>query len=168
LEVQVAPVLEASDEEPTALIAVVRDITAEIVERDRLNAIYQAGLELGDLTPQEILDMDLEQRKELLKAKVVHFTKDLLKFETVEIRLLDKKTKRLDSLLVYGMEQAAVERELFAEPHGNGVTGYVAATGKSYLCLDTTSDPLYLVGNATARSSLTVPLKRHDEILGTF
>ncbi|HLQ43280.1 MAG TPA: response regulator [Planctomycetaceae bacterium] len=167
-ELQVTPVFEQSADCPTALIAVARDVTAEVTERDRQKAIYQAGLELGDLTPQEILDMDLSQRKELLKSKIVHFTKDLLKFETVEIRLLDKKTKRMCSLLVYGMEQAAVERELFAEQSGNGVTGYVAATGNSYLCLDTANDPLYLVGNPTARSSLTVPLKRHEEILGTF
>lgn len=167
-ELQVTPVFEQSPDCPTSLIAIIRDMTAEITEREQLRAIYQAGLALGDLTPQEILEMDLPQRKELLKSKIVHFTKDLLQFETVEIRLLDKKTKRLCPLLVYGMEREAVERELFAETHDNGVTGYVAATGNGYLCLDTSNDPLYLVGNAAARSSLTVPLKRHDEILGTF
>lgn len=169
LELQITPVFEKGSEIPLGLIAVVQDVTTEINERDRMKAIHQAGLELGDLTPQEVLEMDWEERKELLKSKIVHFTKDLLKFETVEIRLLDHANKkRLVPLLVYGMEQAAVERELFAEPTGNGVTGYVAATGNSYLCLDTENDPLYLVGNATARSSLTVPLKRHDGILGTF
>ncbi len=169
LELQITPVFGKSSETPLGLIAFVQDVTTEINERDRMKAIHQAGLELGDLTPQEVLEMDWEERKELLKAKIVHFTKDLLKFETVEIRLLGHAdNKRLVPLLVYGMEQAAVERELFAEPTGNGVTGYVAATGNSYLCLDTAHDPLYLVGNATARSSLTVPLKRHDGILGTF
>lgn len=168
-ELQITPVFEKSSEIPLGLIAFVQDVTTEINERDRMKAIHQAGLELGDLTPQEVLEMDWEERKELLKSKIVHFTKDLLKFETVEIRLLDHANKkRLVPLLVYGMEQAAVERELFAEPTGNGVTGYVAATGNSYLCLETENDPLYLVGNATARSSLTVPLKRHDGILGTF
>jgi CheY-like chemotaxis protein len=169
LELQITPVFEQSSENPLGLIAFVQDVTTEINERDRMKAIHQAGLELGDLTPQEVLEMGWEERKELLKSKIVHFTKDLLNFETVEIRLFDHANKkRLVPLLVYGMEQAAVERELFAEPTGNGVTGYVAATGNSYLCLDTANDPLYLVGSAAARSSLTVPLKRHDEILGTF
>ncbi len=169
VELQITPVFEKSSENPLGLIAFVQDVTTEINERDRMKAIHQAGLELGDLTPDEVLEMGWEERKELLKAKIVHFTKDLLKFETVEIRLFDHANKkRLVPLLVYGMEQAAVERELFAEPTGNGVTGYVAATGNSYLCLDTANDPLYLVGNAAARSSLTVPLKRHEEILGTF
>ena len=45
---------------------------------------------------------------------------------------------------------------------GNGVTGFVAATGKSYLCEDTREDPLYLEGAQNARSSLTVPVMLHD------
>ncbi len=169
LDLQITPVFENATESLLGLIAFVQDVTTEINERDRMKAIHQAGLELGDLTPQEVLEMGWEERKELLKSKIVHFTKDLLKFETVEIRLLDHANKkRLVPLLVYGMEKAAVERELFAELTGNGVTGYVAATGNSYLCLDTANDPLYLVGKSDARSSLTVPLKRHDGILGTF
>ena len=96
------------------------------------------------------------------------YTKDLLEFETVEIRLLDKRTKRLETLLAVGMDPAASGRVLLAEPHGNGVTGFVAATGKSYLCEDTDIDPLYILGAPGARSSLTVPLILHDSILGTF
>ena len=48
------------------------------------------------------------------------------------------------------------------------MTGFVAATGKSYLCEDTTEDPLYLEGCKGAKSSLTVPLILHDEVIGTF
>ena len=53
-------------------------------------------------------------------------------------------------------------------PQNNGVTGFVAATGKSYLCEDTNEDPLYLEGARGARSSLTVPLILHDDVIGTF
>ena len=91
-----------------------------------------------------------------------------MQFDTVEIRLLDKRTKQLEPLLAVGMDPGAASRVLRAEPQGNGVTGFVAATGKSYLCEDTTTDPLYLPGAPGARSSLTVPLILHDEILGTF
>jgi CheY-like chemotaxis protein len=59
-------------------------------------------------------------------------------------------------------------RSLFAQLQNNGVTGFVAATGKSYLCEDTTEDPLYLEGCKGAKSSLTVPLILHDEVIGTF
>src|SRR5205823_11760255 len=43
-----------------------------------------------------------------------------------------------------------------------------AATGKSYLCEDTSKDPLYLEGAAGARSSLTVPVMLHDRVTGTL
>lgn len=167
-EVYGTPVFEAGNELPSLLVVMVRDVSADVLQRQKLNAIYQAGLELGDLLPQEILEMSVEDRIELLKSKIIHFTKDLLEFDTVEIRLVDKRTKRLVPLLVVGMEPIAAGRVLSAEPQGNGVTGFVAATGKSYLCEDTQNDPLYLVGAPDARSSLTVPLILHDEILGTF
>ncbi|QGQ24968.1 response regulator [Gimesia benthica] len=171
-DVEVTPVITEPDntskQEPAYLVASVRDISAEVLQRQKLNAIYQAGLELGDLSPEEIYEMSTEDRIELLKAKILHYTQDLLEFETVEIRILDKATERLDVLLAVGMEQVATNRTLYAKPEGNGVTGFVAATGKSYLCEDTTHDPLYMTGAPDARSSLTVPLHLHDEVLGTF
>ncbi len=48
------------------------------------------------------------------------------------------------------------------------MTGFVAATGQSYLCPDATHDPLYLEGAAGARSSLTVPLIYHGTVIGTL
>lgn len=167
-EVQARPVSSDEGDDNPCLVVVVHDVSTDILQQQKLNAIYQAGLELGDLSPQEVLEMSVQERIELLKSKILHYTKDLLEFETVEIRLLDKTTKRLVALLAVGMEPVAADRMLFADPDGNGVTGFVASTGKSYLCEDTTSDPLYLPGAPGARSSLTVPLILHDEILGTF
>jgi two-component system, sensor histidine kinase SagS len=167
-QVQATPVTSGCEPVPAYLIVSVRDISYEILQQQKLNAIYQAGLELGDLSPQELLDMSVQDRVELLKSRIVHYTKDLLEFETVEIRLLDRATGRLEPLLTVGMVPEAEARELYALPNGNGVTGFVAATGKSYLCEDTTNDPLYLIGAAGARSSLTVPLILHDQTLGTF
>jgi len=150
------------------LIVTVRDVTAEMLQQQKLAAIHQAGIELANLTPDELLGMSVDERVELLKSNILHFTKDLLNFDVVEIRLLDQKTGRLEPLLAEGMEPEAVERVLFAQPQNNGVTGFVAATGKSYLCEDTQEDPLYLPGARGARSSLTVPLLLHDEVIGTF
>lgn len=167
-QVQVTPINEVRENLPKYLIVAVRDVSAEILQQQKLNAIYQAGLELGDLCPADLLEMNVGDRIELLKSRILHYTQDLLKFETVEIRLLDRETKRLTPLLIVGMQPEAATRELFAKPTDNGVTGFVAATGKSYLCEDTANDPLYLPGAAGARSSLTVPLILHDQILGTF
>lgn len=170
-DVEATPVFDGTPDEfaiARYLIVVVRDTTSEVLQKQKLNAIYQAGLELGDLTPQELLEMTVEERIELLKSKLLHFTQDLLEYDTVEIRLLDRKTRRLDPLLSAGMHEEAEERTLHALPQDNGVTGFVAATGKSYLCEDTTTDPLYILGASEAHSSLTVPLMLHDEVLGTF
>jgi CheY-like chemotaxis protein/PAS domain-containing protein len=167
-EVHARPIFADEPEIPAFLAVVVRDVSDEVLQRQKLNAIYQAGLELGELSPHELLEMSVGERIELLKSRILHYTQDLLEFETVEIRLVDKRSRRLEPLLSYGMQDDAAGRTLYAEPTGNGVTGFVAATGKSYLCEDTEQDPLYLPGAAGARSSLTVPLIFHDEILGTF
>ncbi|QDU39731.1 Response regulator MprA [Maioricimonas rarisocia] len=167
-QVDATPVLEDLDEFPNYLLVMVRDLTSEVIQRQKLNAIYQAGLELGDLQPQEVLEMSVDERIDLLKSKILHFTQDLLEFDTVEIRLVERTNNRLTPLLAVGMEPDAESRELFADAEGNGVTGFVAATGRSYLCEDIDNDPLYLPGAPGARSSLTVPLVLHDEILGTF
>jgi two-component system, sensor histidine kinase SagS len=150
------------------LVVTLRDVTEEIHQQQKLAAIHEAGMELADLTPEELFQMPVKERINLLKSNVLHHTKDLLHFEVAEIRLLDQKTGRLEPLLEMGMDAEAAHRVLYAQPQGNGVTGFVAATGKSYLCEDTTEDPLYLEGVRGAKSSLTVPLVLHDQVIGTF
>jgi two-component system, sensor histidine kinase SagS len=165
--VHAAPVYEDSAP-PRHLIVTVRDVTNEVFQQQKLAAIHQAGIELANLKPAEILRMPIPDRIELLKSNILHYTKDLLHFDVVEVRLLDSQTGRLDPLLSVGMEPDAANRVLYAQLQNNGVTGFVAATGKSYLCEDTTEDPLYLEGAKGAKSSLTVPLVLHDEVIGTF
>jgi two-component system, sensor histidine kinase SagS len=165
--VHAAPVREVG-QPPRHLIVNVRDVTNEVHQQQKMAAIHQAGMELADLAPSEISHMAVQDRVELLKSNIVHFTRDLLHFNVVEVRLLDQKTGRLQPLLDVGMDHEAANRELYAQPQGNGVTGFVAATGKSYLCEDTSEDPLYLAGVAGAKSSLTVPLLQHEEVIGTF
>ena len=165
--VHAAPVSEPGSA-PLHLIITVHDVTKEMLQQQKLAAIHQAGMELADLTPDELAHMTVEERIELLKSNILHYTKDLLQFDVVEIRLLDQQTGKLEPLLAVGMEPSAADRVLYAKPQDNGVTGFVAATGKSYLCEDTTEDPLYLEGCKGAKSSLTVPLILHDQVIGTF
>lgn len=167
-EIVAAPVLGAGLTYAELAVVTVRDVSDEMIARQKLKAIYQAGLELGELTAEDLVELSVEDRIGLLKEKIVHFTKDVLEFETVEVRLLDRRTNELELLLDVGMTEEAARRRLYAEPQGHGVTGHVAATGVSYLCEDTSRDPLYLQGAANARSSLTVPLFIQDQILGTF
>lgn len=150
------------------MLAVLRDTTDEVLQQQKLDAVHQAGIDLGDLDQEQLLDLTVEERIDLLKSKLEHYTQELLEFDTVEIRIVDNETGELKPLLNIGMDDSAASRQLRAEPQGNGVTGFVAATGRSYLCEDTTTDPLYIQGVAGAKSSLTVPLIRHEKVLGTF
>ena len=83
-DVHVTPLLDTDADPATgpdavrSLVALVRDVSAQVQQQEKLHAIHQAGLELGDLMPQEILEMSVEDRIELLKAKISHFTRDLL------------------------------------------------------------------------------------------
>jgi len=153
---------------PGAVVVAVRDVTETILEQQKRAAIHAAGQTLADLSPAELADMTIDERIELLKSNILHYSKDLLQFDVVEIRLLDRQTGRLEPLLAEGMQPEAEARILHARTEHNGVTGYVAATGLSYFCNDTTKDPLYLEGCKDAKSSLTVPLMLHDEVIGTF
>lgn len=150
------------------LIVTVRDVTEERTQAQKLEAIHKAGLELADLKPEEVFDMGIEERIELLKSNIIHYTRDLLNFKVIEIRLIDSQTSRLETLLSEGINSEASKQELYARANGNGVTGFVAATGKSYLCEDTDKDPLYIEGLEGARSSLTVPLILYEEVIGSF
>ncbi|MEN1678748.1 MAG: response regulator [Planctomycetota bacterium] len=170
--VHAAPVIHGGrkGEEPTHdhLIVTIRDVTQEVQQQQKLAAIHQAGIELADLSTDEVANMDLEERIELLKENILHCTQDVLQFDVVEIRMLDGATGELQPLLSFGMKPEAECRLLKADASGNGVTGFVAATGQSYLCEDISEDPLYIEGAQDARSSLTVPLMLHDQVIGTF
>lgn len=162
-----APVLEAG-QAPQHLVVTVHDSTEEILQQQKLAAIHTAGSELGDLAPDDVSNLDYSERVVLLKDNILHCMKDVLHLDVIEIRMLDRETGQLEPLMAVGMEPAAAQRRLEASEEGNGVTGYVAATGKSYVCGNATEDPLYLEGAKGARSSLTVPLLLHDEVIGTL
>lgn len=167
-ELTVSPLPGSAADGSRLLLAVLRDTSEEVLQNQKLDAVHQAGLDLGDLDREDLLALSEDERIELLKSKLLHYTQELLEFDTVEIRIVDQESQQLKPLLEFGMDPTAAARELRAEPRGNGVTGFVAATGRSYLCEDTTTDPLYLPGVEGAKSSLTVPLIRHEQVLGTF
>ena len=166
-QLNVAPVVGRSGQ-AIFLVVTIRDSTQFTHQRQKLEALHQAGMALADLRPEEIFEMDVEHRIELLKENILHYTKDLLKYDVVEIRLIDNASGLLEPLLSVGIDSERAKQPLFASAKDNGVTGFVAATGKSYMCEDTTNDPLYLDGLIGAKSSLTVPLIYHDQVIGSF
>lgn len=150
------------------LLVTLTDVSAEMLLKQKHEAIYRAGLELGNLSPDDVASMTPEERVALLTDQILQLTQEVLGYDRFELRLLNPESSELEPLLEFGMSQEAAERQLFSSESGNGVTGFVAFSGQSYLCVDTKSDPLYLSGASDARSSLTVPLMIRDTVLGTF
>jgi len=167
LEVSLNPIID-SNGKVTQIIASCRDVTALVQQQQKLDALHQAGRELAALDTDALAHMAADDRIELLKTNIRRFTRDLLNYDVIEIRLLDLQTGKLEPLLAEGMTPEAAARVLYANQEGNGVTGFVAATGKSYICSDTANDPLYIEGARGARSSLTVALTWGDRVIGTF
>jgi CheY-like chemotaxis protein len=167
IELSVTPVCDTTGK-VTQLISLARDVTALVQQQQKLDALHKAGRELADLSAEQLEEMSVDERIELLKHNIRKFTHDTLHYDVVEIRLLNRETGQLEPLLEEGMTPEAAHRVLHAKEENNGVTGYVAATGKSYLCRDTTTDPLYIEGAQGARSSVTVALSVGDQVIGTF
>jgi CheY-like chemotaxis protein/putative methionine-R-sulfoxide reductase with GAF domain/PAS domain-containing protein len=167
VELSITPVSDTTGK-VSQLISLARDVTALVQQQHKLDALHKVGRELAGLSAEQLDEMSVEDRVELLKHNIRKFAHDTLHYDVVEIRLLNRQTGELEPLLDEGMTEKAAHRVLFAKPEGNGVTGYVAATGKSYLCRDTASDPLYIEGAQGARSSVTVPLTVADQVIGTF
>ncbi len=75
---------------------------------------------------------------------------------------------KLEPLLAVGMDAEAEQRVLYrpaAEQRRDRLRG---RHRQELPCEDTTEDPLYIKGAEGAKSSLTVPLVLHDEVIGTF
>jgi two-component system, sensor histidine kinase SagS len=167
LELHIKPLTDRPGQ-TDRVIALCRDITADVHHQQLLKALHDAGRELGGLSPDQLAEMSPEERIEVLKHNILRFTHDLLRYDVIEVRLLDQRTGRLEPLLSRGMTPEESDRRLRSAAEGNGITGHVAAAGHSYLCRDTTADPLYLEGARGMRSSLTVPLLYQDTVVGTF
>ncbi|MBN1345760.1 MAG: response regulator [Phycisphaerae bacterium] len=166
-EVAVSPVLDA-EAHLTQMAAVVRDITTAVQFQRRIQAVQQAGERLSRLEAEQFIGLEVPQRVAKVEEQIVSCARDLMNFQRFSIRLLDRKTGRLDVAMAQGMSDAVYTREITASAEGQGICGFVAATGRSYICPNTSADPRYLQGIGDAGSSLTAPLWLHDELVGVF
>ncbi len=145
---------------------VTRDVTEQVRTRRDIESIERAGDELIRMDSDVVRKMNAVERLRHLETKIVDAARQLLHFDHFVIRLLDKPTGRLEPVVIYGLPPSIAEFDIYPLPEGNGISGYVAATGQSYICRDTASDDLFLPGLGGARSSLTLPLRLQDKILG--
>ncbi len=167
LEMIASPVINPGGQ-VVQVCAVVWDATGTRRLQQKIDAIDKAGRELVRLEADALSKLHVSQRLKLLEEKIISFTRDLMHFDHFAIRLLDRSSSRLEPVISAGIPSDALNVELFADAESNGISGYVASTGRSYICPDVERDPRYVMGLDSARSSLTVPLRLHDKVIGIF
>lgn len=156
----------AEDTEMGAYGLVRHHITSD--EAARALAIDEAGLALIQFDAEELVELNSFQRLKRLEQQVVRLISELLGFQYFEVRHLSRRSKRLELVITQGIKPLKIGEYLHAEPAGQGISGYVATTGRSYRCPDTSVDERYREGLDGAASSLTVPLMIGGRVTGTL
>jgi len=168
-EVVVSPLGDGQEpNEPARLVAVVWDVTATSRIQQKIDAVDRAGAELVRLEVEHVKKLNAAERLAILEDKVIKYAHDLLEFDHFTIHLLDEETGRLEMVMSKGVPKEIADIDLYASREGSGTTGYVAATGRSYICYDTAKDERYIEGLEQAGSSLAVPLLLSDKVIGVF
>ncbi|MEM9883914.1 MAG: response regulator, partial [Planctomycetota bacterium] len=150
------------------VVAVVWDASSGKRLQSKIDAIDASGRELARIQGEAVASKTPAERLKLLQEKIIRYSKDLMHFDHFAIRLLDKRANKLEVVIAEGLPPEALEIDLYAQPEGNGISGYVGATGRSYICHDTEKDPRYVLGLQHSKSSLTVPLMLYDEVIGVY
>jgi CheY-like chemotaxis protein/PAS domain-containing protein len=151
-----------------SVVGLLWDLTANRRLQETLDAIDAAGNELMRIDADVVAPMPVAQRLKMLEQKIVRSVHDVLHFDNFEIRLRNPRTNQLELVIAVGISPLKIGEAIYAEPEGNGISGYVASTGRSYICPNVKEDPLYREGMEEAASSLTVPLRLQDTVIGVF
>ena len=167
LEMIASPVIAPAGQ-VVQVVAVIWDATGTRRLQQKIDAIDKAGNELVRLEADALSKLNVQERLKLLEDKIIKYTRDLMHFDHFAIRLLDRKANKLELVISVGLPPEAEAVDLFSQSEGNGISGFVAATGRSYICPDVERDPRYVLGLDQAKSSLTVPLRLHDKVIGVF
>jgi CheY-like chemotaxis protein/PAS domain-containing protein len=166
--VSIAAIDEERDHEVTAVVGVLWEVTESRRLQAKIDAIDGAGSELMRIESAAITTLNMAERLVLLEEKIIRSVRELLHFDKFEIRLIDQETNQLELVFNQGLTPLKIGEVLYAEKEDNGISGMVAATGEPYICNDITKDPSYREGLDDAASSLTVPLRLHDQVIGVF
>ena len=121
---------------------------------DRLNLLYQAGNDLhATLDPQEALRLILNQAVRQMGAS------------SGSVALINPTNGFLEIHAAEGLPASAAELKLRV---GEGITGWVARTGRPARVGDVERDPRYVMLRKEVRSELAVPLEVGGEVRGVL
>lgn len=121
---------------------------------ERLSLLYSVGNVIhSTLDPQEALQLILEEAVRLMRAS------------SGSAVLLNPTNDYLEIHAAKGLPAAATGLKLRL---GEGLTGWVARTGKPARVGDVTNDPRYVMVRPEVRSELAVPLEVNGEVRGVI
>ena len=168
LRLTVTPVFDATNT-LTHLIALTRETTDETQQQLKVNAIHEAGDELADLTPEELAEMAVEERTDLLKYNIARHMKDLLGLDFIEIRLLDRVDQPADPALDRGDDPAGGQPRA-VRPQGGQRRDRLRGGDRDARTSARTRPRTRSIskGPPGRASSLTVPLIIHGTVIGTL
>jgi len=133
---------------------------------ESLAALEKEAQGLITFPPALIETMNSVQRLKWFEERLTAILRDRLGFDHFEVRLLNPRSLQLELVVAVGIRPLGVGKSLFARETGQGISGFVAVTGKAYLCRDVACDPRYTTGIDAARSTLTVPLALAGKVVG--
>lgn len=121
---------------------------------DRLHLLYQVGNVIhSTLEPQEALQLILKEAVRVMRAS------------SGSAVLINPTDGLLEIHAAHGLSSEAAARKLRV---GEGITGWVARTGKPARVLDVTKDPRYVMLRPEVRSELAVPLEVNGQVRGVL
>lgn len=152
-----------------ATAVVILDASAERQMRQKMSAIHEAGRELARMQGASVARMTVPERMKFLEESILRHARELLHHDKFALRVLNERTGQLELVASQGMSEQARKAPIFARETGNGITGYIAATGRSYLCPDLHADPRFKPwGAPDARSTLAVPVLLDNRVIGVL
>ncbi len=89
-------------------------------------------------------------------------------YENCAILLVDKKTNELYIKASRGYPEYLAKKIRLDISKKEGITSYVAATGKPFYTPDVRKTPFYVMGKRSIRSEAAVPLILRDEVIGVL
>lgn len=131
------------------------DELAELKARyDRLNLLHQVGNIIhSTLDPQEALQLIIREAVRLMRAS------------SGSVILINPTNGFLEIHASHGLPERAAELRLRV---GEGITGWVARTGKPARVSDVSQDPRYIMLRPEVGAELAVPLEVNGELRGVL
>jgi signal transduction histidine kinase len=131
------------------------DELAELRARyDRLNVLHQVGTVIhSTLEPQEALQLIIREAARIMRAT------------SGSLVLINPTNGILEIHASHGLPDRAAELKLRV---GEGITGWVARTGKPARVGEVSKDPRYIMLRPEVRAELAVPLEVNGELRGVL